>query len=71
MLPNKLYFKKLIEIIDKLATISIYDYKSHLKKTIQFFYMTTVYITYSCIFVTMLKKTLLFFIVNTSKLSAF
>ena len=38
MLPNKLYFKKLIEIIDKLATISIYDYKSHLKKTIVFLY---------------------------------
>ena len=37
MLPNKLYFKKLIEIIDKLATISIYDYKSHLKKQYSFF----------------------------------
>ena len=32
MLPNKIYFKKMIEIIDNLATMSIHTIKSHFKK---------------------------------------
>ena len=37
MLPNKIYFKKMIEIIDNLATMSIYTIKSHFKKQYGFF----------------------------------
>ena len=37
MLPNKIYFKKMIEIIDNLATMSIHTIKSHFKKQYGFF----------------------------------
>ena len=50
MLPNQIYFKKLIEIIDNLATI--YDYKS-LKKNNVFFYMITIHVIYLPIYLLM------------------